>query len=146
LHRSFVSSRSDVARNQGLLHVAPDNIERDTGRLLECRTIAQAKVTSGKYRFEPGDLLYSKIRPNLNKVARVDFPGLCSADMYALQVDEKRVVPSFLAYVLRSPRFLRYAAGVSNRANIPKLNRDQLMRFRFELPGLDEQGRIGPLS
>ena len=54
-------------------HIAPDNIEKKTGKLLEYRTIAEDKVTSGKHRFYSGQILYSKIRPYLSKVVVVDF-------------------------------------------------------------------------
>lgn len=128
-----------------LPHVAPDSIERNSGRLLTFRTAAQDGVTSGKYRFEAGDLLYSKIRPNLNKATLVGFHGICSADMYALKIDTLQIDPAFLGYVIRGNDFLKYATSYSNRANIPKLNRSQLEGFRFELPPLDEQRRIAAI-
>ncbi|MFC7674139.1 restriction endonuclease subunit S [Mycolicibacterium sp. GCM10028919] len=125
-----------------LPHIAPDTIERDTGRLLSNVTVREAGVQSGKYRFEAGDVLYSKIRPNLNKVAIVDFGGLCSADMYALQVDSTQITAAFLQHLLRGEAFVRYATNLSSRANIPKLNRAQLLKFPFGIPPLDEQLRI----
>lgn len=141
------SSLVDPTREdlQDLPHVAPDSIERDTGRLLRYRSVREDGVTSGKYQFEPGDLLYSKIRPNLNKATLVDFGGLCSADMYALKVDARHAEPRYVAFVLRSQTFLGYATTLSNRANIPKINRDQLMGFRMVLPPLDEQRRIATI-
>lgn len=128
-----------------LPHIAPDSIERDTGRLLSFTSVSDANVTSGKYRFKPGDVLYSKIRPNLNKVALVDFAGLCSADMYAITVNSADVTTRYLTHLLRSPGFLNYAARLSNRANIPKLNRTQLLSFRFRLPPLGEQRRVAAI-
>lgn len=134
-----------LAEYRVLPHVAPDSIERDTGRLLGYRSAAEDRVTSGKYRFEPGDVLYSKIRPMLNKVTRVAFAGLCSADMYALDVDSRRASPDFITHVLRGQPFLDYAISLSNRASIPKLNRNQLMRFEFELPPIADQRRIAAI-
>lgn len=131
-----------LPHHRDLPHVAPDSIERDSGRLLSVRSAAEDRVTSGKYRFRPGDVLYSKIRPNLNKVALVDFAGLCSADMYALDVDRSRATAGFLAHLLRSSQFLGYATALSSRANIPKLNRGQLATFEFELPTIDRQRYI----
>lgn len=126
-------------------HIGPDTIERHTGRLLSYTTIRESGVQSGKYRFEAGDVLYSKIRPNLNKVALVNFEGLCSADMYALQVDSTAITEAFLQHLLRSRLFVGYATNLSSRANIPKLNRVQLLRFQFDLPPLDEQRRIAAI-
>lgn len=125
----------------GLPHIAPDSIEKASGRLLPYRTAGEDGVTSGKYRFQPGDVLYSKIRPNLNKVAIADFEGLCSADMYALDVDREQATPEYIAYLLRGQEFLDYATSLSNRANIPKLNRGQLLSYGVRLPSLLEQRR-----
>lgn len=128
-----------------LPHIAPDSIEKGSGRLLGYRTAREDGVTSGKYRFEAGDVLYSKIRPNLNKVALVDLAGVCSADMYALDVDRNLATPEYVAYVLRSQDFLDYATSLSNRANIPKLNREQLLRYDLHLPPVSEQRRIAAI-
>jgi hypothetical protein len=65
-------------------HLAPDNIEKGNGVLLPCRTVREDKVISSNHRFYPGQIVYSKIRPNLAKVVIVDFEGLCSADMYPI--------------------------------------------------------------
>lgn len=126
----------------GLPHIAPDSIEKTSGRLLPYRTVGEDGVTSGKYRFQPGDVLYSKIRPSLNKVALVDFAGLCSADMYALDVNREHATPEYIAHLLRGQEFLDYATSLSNRANIPKLNRGQLLSYGVRLPSLPEQRRI----
>ena len=69
-----------------LPHVAPNNIEKGTGRLLYYKTVGEDDVRSINHRFFPGQLIYSKIRPNLSKAVIVDFEGLCSADMYPLDV------------------------------------------------------------
>jgi type I restriction enzyme S subunit len=132
-------------RYRDLPHIAPDTIERDTGRLFPYKTIGESGVQSGKYQFEAGDVLYSKIRPNLNKAILVDFEGLCSADMYALKVDPTQMTAAFLHHLLRSPLFVGYATNLSSRANIPKVNRDQLLSFQFDLPPLDEQRRIAAI-
>jgi len=66
-------------------HIAPDNIESGTGRLLPYETIRTSGVFSSKHLFAAGCILYSKIRPALAKAVIVDFDGLCSADMYRMR-------------------------------------------------------------
>lgn len=66
---------SDLVDPQGygaMPHIAPNHIESKTGRLLAYRTVAEDKVTSPKHLFKPGQILYSKIRPYLAKVAIAD--------------------------------------------------------------------------
>ena len=65
--------------------VSPENIEKGSGKLLPCRTVAEVGVISGNHLFFKGQILYSKIRPKLNKVVIAPFDGLCSADMYPIE-------------------------------------------------------------
>lgn len=121
-------------------HIAPDNIEKKTGVLLEYHTIAEDGVTSGKHHFYPGQILYSKIRPYLFKVVAVDFEGLCSADMYPIQAkgDAK-----CLWYYMLSEEFLEQASSAGSRSVLPKINQKELSALTVELPALiDEQSEI----
>ena len=119
--------------------IAPDNIEPKTGRIRNVRSVSEVAPISGKHQFQPEDVLYSKIRPALNKVALAHTIGLCSADMYPLRVDDKILNREFLRGTLRSPDFLSYASGMANRAQIPKLNRDQLFGYSMLVPPISIQ-------
>lgn len=125
-----------------LPHVNGENIEGGTCRLLYLRTAAEEGMTSGKYLFEPGNVLYSKLRPYLRKAVYVDFRGVCSADMYPLTVDSDVLDPHFLTWLLISDEFTSYADAQSRRARMPKLNREQLFDWDVLLPPLAEQKRI----
>ena len=81
-------------------HIGIDSIEKETGRLVGYRTIAEDGVISGKYLFTPAHIIYSKIRPNLNKVAMPDFEGLCSADAYPILVKEGICNREYFGYTL----------------------------------------------
>jgi type I restriction enzyme, S subunit len=136
---SIDSHLVDPAGFPDLPHVAPDNIEKATGRLLEYRTIREDGVTSSKHRFFPGQIVYSKIRPNLSKVVLVDFEGLCSADMYPLTAKIDR---AFLQRFMLSPVFLEQVVKEDNRLAMPKVNQEQLGTTRVAVPPLAEQKRI----
>lgn len=120
-------------------HVAPDNIEKSTGRLLAYRTVAEDGVRSSKHRFFPGQILYSKIRPNLSKAVIVDFEGLCSADMYPLT---PKIDRAYLHLYILSPVFLEQVVLSDNRLAMPKVNQQQLSSVVVALPPLAEQKRI----
>lgn len=70
-------------------HIGPDNIEKDTGRILETQTAAELGLISGKFYFDSDSIVYSKIRPNLNKVCAPHFEGICSADCYSIKPTDK---------------------------------------------------------
>lgn len=120
-------------------HVGSDNIESLTGRFIDLQTIGDVGSISGKFLFTPEHVLYSKIRPALVKVATPEFSGLCSADIYPLTFDEHVVTRQVLAQLLRSNHFTAYASKVSGRAQIPKINREDLFKFQTFLPDLDSQ-------
>lgn len=120
-------------------HIAPDNIEKATGKLLAYRTIGDDGVTSAKHRFEAGRLLYSKIRPNLSKVVVVDFEGLCSADMYPIA---SKIERDYLHLYMLSDVFLGQVVKSDNRLAMPKVNQQQLSLTVVPVPPLAEQRRI----
>ncbi|MEU1964151.1 restriction endonuclease subunit S [Micromonospora sediminicola] len=122
--------------------IAPDHIESGTGRLLDVRTAEQQGAISGKYLVYPGDIIYSKIRPNLRKVYMAEFPALCSADMYPLK-PRPGMDGRFIVSTLLGRDFTEFAVGVSMRSGIPKINRTELAGFELAVPPMDEQRQIG---
>ncbi len=124
---------------QNFPHIAPDNIEKRTGVLLQYNTIAEDKVTSGKHRFYPGQILYSKIRPYLSKVIIVDFDGLCSADMYPIEAKENT---KYLWYYMLSDDFLEQASSAGSRSVLPKINKKELSKLHVNIPDIDEQEEV----
>lgn len=134
------SNLVDPAEYQDYPHIAPDNIEKKTGVLLEYHTIAEDGVKSGKHRFYPGQILYSKIRPNLSKVVVVDFEGLCSADMYPIEAigDAK-----CLWYFMLSENFLEQASSAGSRSVLPKINQKELSVLTVTIPeSIEEQKEL----
>ena len=123
-------------------HIGGENIQSNTGLISGVKTPRELRLKSGKYLFDEGDILYSKIRPYLNKVATPDFKGVCSADIYPLKVDESKLYKYYFIYVLRSKLFLNYAEKHSTRTNIPKINRLTFLKFELPYPPLKLQEKF----
>ena len=130
------SNLVDPAEYQSFPHIAPDNIEKKTGVLLEYHTIAEDGVTSGKHRFYSGQILYSKIRPYLSKAVVVDFDGLCSADMYPIEAYQNA---RCLWYYMLSDEFLLQASTAGSRSVLPKINQKELSALTVHLPTNDRE-------
>jgi type I restriction enzyme S subunit len=122
-----------------LVHLGPDRIEKNTGRLLPAQTAREEGLISGKFLFDERYLLYSKIRPYLRKVAMPNFRGLCSADVYPIRPVVNKATQEFLFALLISEAFLAYTTSLPSRASIPKLNRKELAAYTFHLPPIDLQ-------
>ena len=120
-------------------HIGIDSIEKETGILSGYRTVKEDNVISGKYLFTPEHIIYSKIRPNLNKVAMPNFEGLCSADAYPILVKKNIATREYLTYVMRSDFFVSYILAFSRRANMPKVNKEQVESFNLPLPPFELQ-------
>ena len=124
------------------IHVGAGNIESKTGRLIDLKTSREESLISGKFPFDETMVLYSKFSPYLEKVARPEFSGICSADMYPLAPIQGCVTRNFLYWLLLSKSFTDYAISGSARAGMPKVNREHLFQYATEFPGVDEQRRI----
>ena len=122
------------------MHIAPDNIEKSTGTLLECRTVAQDKVSSPNHLFFKGQILYSKIRPLLRKAVIAPFDGLCSADMYPLKTPLNKEY--LLRYILSDSFNAQVATAISSRVKMPKINQAELSKVLIPVPPIQEQERI----
>lgn len=129
----------EPAEYQDFPHIAPDNIEKRTGVLLDYNTVAEDKVKSGKHRFYPGQILYSKIRPYLSKVVMIDFDGLCSADMYPIRAKGNT---KFLYYQMLSDDFLEQASSAGSRSVLPKINQKELSRIKMVTTSEEEQEEV----
>jgi type I restriction enzyme, S subunit len=134
----------DPRRNEYLdmPHVGGANIISKTGELIELKTAREEGLLSGKFVFDETMVLYSKIRPYLMKVARPDFRGLCSADIYPLSAKTGQLNRDYLFHLLLSPEFTNYANAGSARAGMPKVNREHLYTFRVYLPSVTKQKQI----
>lgn len=121
------------------MHVAPDNMESSTGRLLPCRTVAEDQVRSRNFQFKEGDVLYTKLRPYLNKVVRAPFDGLCSSDVLPIR---PRIDGGYLSRWMLSRQFLNQVTPFQTGVTLPRISRVRLEQTRVPTPPLPEQRRI----
>jgi len=117
-----------------------EHIERG-GRILGRQTVAEAQLASTKFVFDKGHVLFGKLRPNLGKVARPDFSGVCSTDILPIRPG-KMLDRAYLHHYLAQPSMVELAASRTSGANLPRLSPTVLAAFEVPLPPLTEQRRI----
>ncbi|EMU6986083.1 restriction endonuclease subunit S [Shigella flexneri] len=122
-----------------LYQVAPDIIEKGTGRVISKRTVKESGVKVPNSRFYKGQIVYSKIRPSLSKVFLAEYNGLCSADMYPLDC---YINPNYLLKYILSIPFLMQVKKAENRIKMPKLNSDSFYNIIVAIPPYNEQQAI----
>ena len=123
-----------------LTYVGLENISQDTGRLVG-DTIAEdpATIKSLKNEFEPGEILYGKLRPNLNKVWLSDRSGVCSTDIYVIRPKQDNIAPKLYAYIFRSCRFNDAVLSQVKGAQLPRVGWDAIGGLEIPLPPLKIQ-------
>ena len=128
--------------NIDLPHIGAGNMESKTGVLVDVKTSREEGLKSGKFLFEGTMVLYSKIRPYLEKACRPDFKGLCSADVYPLTPNPAHMDRDYLFYMLLCRDFTDYAIQGSARAGMPKVNRAHLFKYVAWFPSVHKQAEL----
>ena len=123
-----------------LYQIAPDNIYKNSGVLHDVKTVLDSGVISDNHLFHKGQILYSKIRPNLNKVAIAPYEGLCCADMYPI---ETKLNTEYLQKYMLSKCFTdQVTLVIMDRVKMPKINKEELAQILVICPTLEEQQQI----
>ena len=126
-------------------HIGPDCIEKDTGRILETKSASELGLISGKFFFDSDSIVYSKIRPNLNKVCAPPFEGICSADCYSIKPTGK-IEKAYLFNLMLGYNFYKRAIACSMRTGMPKINQDDLNAIAISYPqSTTEQKKIAEI-
>lgn len=118
--------------------IGMEHVEAHTMRLLG--TVPASTMKSSAVHFQPGDVLYGRLRPYLNKVYRPDFEGLCSAEFIVFPKTES-LDSRYLQYFLNSTEFVSFATHL-NAGDRPRVDFDQLAPYPFPVAPLDQQKHI----
>lgn len=120
----------DPQRNYVLL----EHIVGGTGEVYPV-FVGDTEIRSNKFRFEPGDILYGKLRPKLRKVCVALVEGYCSTDILPLRPHDPRTA-FYLANMLRSEQFYAEVERLVGGANLPRVNAKELLNL--DIPWIDE--------
>lgn len=119
-----------------------EDIEKNTGRILDKKR--GVSTTSNKNKFEEGFVLYSKLRPYLNKVVIADESGVCTTEIVPIDVASAKVplLARYLQCYLMSPLFLNHANQASYGVKMPRLGTKDARSALIPIPPIEEQKRI----
>ena len=120
-----------------------ENITQNTGEI-EGNVVTEkpTDIKSLKNIFKPGDILYGKLRPNLNKVFLADRKGICSTDIFVLEAIDGAAAPALYAYLFRNARFNDAVMGQLKGAQLPRIGWSSFAELKIPLPPLDVQKEI----
>jgi len=122
----------------GLEHIQPltgdlaDGYESRTGRAV----LSRCKI------FHPGDILYGRLRPSLNKVFVADgtvSEGICSGEFYVLIPEIRKILPHLARSLLASRYVQDVVQSMTSGSALPRLALDDLLEIEIPLPPLNVQ-------
>ena len=118
-----------------------EDIEKDTGKIIAFKTFAERKSESTKHKFSKGQVLYSKLRPYLNKVVIAPKDGYCTSEILPLNFNNL-LTSRYAQLLLMSSYFLGLVNMVTYGVKMPRLGTEDAKKMLIPIPPLQEQHRI----
>lgn len=140
------TANADVELDEKVWILNLDMIESGTGVIIEKVMLPPSEIGSSTGTFNEEMVLYSKLRPYLNKVALPDGPGYATNELVPMLPNKTKLRREFLAALLRGDAFVSYAVHISGGAQMPRMPVKALKSFKCILPPLDEQDTFIKIS
>ena len=126
------SSKQVVGDRFWLLNL--DMVEQQTGNVISYNYVGKDALNGSIIQFDTDCVLYSKLRPNLNKVVIPNQNGFATSEMLPLRPDIKVLTREYLTAFLRSDSFVTWAVSKTAGAKMPRLGSKELFDKEIPLP------------
>lgn len=122
-----------------------DMIEPNTGHIIE-KVYVDSKELLSVSPFDEGNVLFSKLRPYLNKVVIPNGKGYATTELLPLRPNGKKLNKTFFSYLLRSDEFVTYANSIATGTKMPRMPLTSLRKFECILPPMEQQQQFVALA
>ncbi len=137
----LVERRSRFSNDPALPRVEYEDIVSGQGMLN--KDVIEKHDKRGGIAFEPGDVLYGKLRPYLQNWLNPQFKGIAFGDFWVLNPTD--ISSGFLFVLIRTPTFER-VANESTGTKMPRADWQNVSNTEFSIPlRKEEQEAIGAL-
>jgi type I restriction enzyme, S subunit len=133
------SEKHNPIKEAYLFYIGLEHIERNAGTLKN--SVGVEKISTIKNKFKKGDILYGKLRPNLNKVYIAQEDGVCSTDILVFQTTLD-CLPNYLLNLMLSRRFVDNMSENTSGINLPRVSTKHIQNYQIPLPPLPIQSKI----
>lgn len=137
-----VSPSTKNIERQGAWLLNLDMVEQQTGRVIEYNYVNEENLKGSIVQFDIENVLYSKLRPNLNKVVLPQKDGFSTSELLPLRPDASVLNKDYLAAFLRSDSFVTWAVSKTAGAKMPRLGTKDLMNAEIPVPSIEQQKKI----
>ena len=122
-----------------------DMIESNTGKVVE-KVFENDSNLLSVAPFDEGNVLYSKLRPYLNKVVIPDGKGYATTELVPLRPNQKLLNLTFFSHLLRGDDFVTYANSISTGTKMPRMPLNDLRKFQCILPLMEKQNEFEEIA
>lgn len=143
--KDIAPSQASVRRfspDESVWHLTLDQIESNTGQIVNKQIKPAGEAGNSTYVFDEENVLYSKLRPYLNKVVCPQETGIATTELVPLKPRPEIIDRDYLTYYLRSPDFVRFASATVAGVKMPRIIMEKFWNHELPLPPLTEQRRI----
>ena len=136
--KSITVKVSEIKETDWVLDL--EDIEKNTGVVLVRKTMSETQSKSDKHKFFKGNVLYSKLRPYLNKVLVAEENGYCTTEILAFDFGNY-ILNHYARHFLMSEYFLEYATNGA-LGDMPRVRSATGNNGLIPIPPYNEQIRI----
>ena len=115
-----------------------DMIESNSGCIIN-KVFEDSDDLNSVAAFDEGNVLFSKLRPYLNKVTIPDEKGYATTELVPLRPHTDELRQYFLSFLLRTDEFVKYADGIATGTKMPRMPMTALREFKCILPPTELQ-------
>lgn len=134
------SSKYSPNNNESIIDIELDSIESNTGRLIKSYT--SNEFSSQKNVFKKNQVLYSKLRPYLNKYHFPNFDGVCTSEIWVLDSKNNSILSNeFLYYFIQTSKFSE-VTNKSAGSKMPRADWSLVGDLRLNIASTKEQDKI----
>ena len=119
-----------------------DMVEAQTGRILDYLIVNEDEVGNSTCTFDASNVLYSKLRPYLNKVVIPDRCGYATSELIPLQPVNTKINREYLAFMLRSDEFVNMINEKVAGAKMPRVSMGDFRKFSVPVPPIELQNQF----
>ncbi|MGP2693774.1 restriction endonuclease subunit S [Serratia nevei] len=120
-----------------------EHISQGTGKILGSAN--SAELSSIKNHFNKESVLFGKLRPYLKKFAFPNYDGVCSTEIWVMNViDRETIDPLFIFYLIQHDRFMN-EANKSCGTKMPRADWKVVSGLEVPVPPLFEQIKIASI-
>ena len=119
-----------------------DMVESNSGRIIDFNYVNKEEIGSSTCTFDTSNVLYSKLRPYLNKVVIPDRRGYATSEMTPLKPNKKVLNREYLTYSLRNKSFVDYISEKVSGAKMPRVVMNDFKSFELPIPPIELQNEF----